>query len=229
MGRGGGMVRAGGVYHLISRFTAKEWFIESALERRTYLSLLELALRETNWRCICYAVMSSHIHLGLVSGTCPLAKWLRPMHTIFAAWINERRERIGSVFVKGPKVVEFRPEATARLLDYVHQNPVRAGVVPRPLDTEWTSFRAYAGVAPQPAWLAIDEGLALAGFDSRGGWMEMCETRAPTSREELEAGRVVPLGRAGRPRKGMVRATTGADVIFGRRGGDRSAETAKPA
>ncbi|HEY5925971.1 MAG TPA: hypothetical protein VIV11_29995 [Kofleriaceae bacterium] len=34
MTRGGSLVVPGCVYHLISRFVAKDWFIESAAERR---------------------------------------------------------------------------------------------------------------------------------------------------------------------------------------------------
>ncbi len=102
MARGGGSTKAGVIYHIISRFVAKEWFIESAIERRTYLGLLGTAIAATDWTCFSYAVMSSHIHLGLVAGNDTMASWMRPMHTAFANWLNLRRERIGAVFVKGP-------------------------------------------------------------------------------------------------------------------------------
>ena len=100
MTRGGGNVKPGAIYHLISRFVAKEWFIESSVERRAYLSMLGAAIGPTDWRCFAFAVMSSHIHLGLVAGTTPLAEWLRPMHTGFAKWTNRRRDRIGAVFAR---------------------------------------------------------------------------------------------------------------------------------
>ena len=84
MARGGGTVRPGGIYHVISRFVAKEWFMDSDRERKAYRALLEEAFDGTDWRCFAYALMSSHIHLALVAGFAPLASWLRRMHTVFA-------------------------------------------------------------------------------------------------------------------------------------------------
>src|SRR5215204_1287195 len=106
MARGGGHVEAGRVYHVISRFVAKQWFVESTRERRVYLSMLGDAMERSDWRCFSFAVMSSHVHLGVVAGVSPLAAWMRKMHSDFADYINKRRERIGAVFVKGPNVLE---------------------------------------------------------------------------------------------------------------------------
>ena len=175
MPRGGTAIERGNIYHLISRFVAKEWFIESSVERRGYLALLGPAIERTDWRLFCYAVMSSHIHLGVVAGTTSLASWMRPMHTTFANWVNTRRERIGAVFVRGPNVIDVRPADAAELIRYVHLNPVRAVVVDRASESDWTSHRAYLGSERRPIWLDVDSGLELAGFTSRedfGAWVE---------------------------------------------------------
>ena len=129
MARGGASIEHGTVQHIIPRFVAKEWFIESALERNVYLSLLSGALENSDWRCFSFAVMSSHIHLGVIAGHETLASWLRPMHTHFAHRMNEQRGRIGAVFVRGPNVVAVQPDGVSRLINYIHNNPVRAGVV----------------------------------------------------------------------------------------------------
>jgi hypothetical protein len=50
------------------------------------------------------------------------------------------------------------------VIEYVHNNPVRAGVVARATESTWTSHRAYVGSIEAPAWLAADEGLGAAGF-----------------------------------------------------------------
>src|SRR5688572_4022301 len=121
----------GTVYHLISRFVAKEWFIERDEQRWTYLWLLGIALRSTDWRCFSYAIMSNHIHLGVLAGSAPLRPWIHYVHTYFAEYINARRERIGAVFVRGPQRVAYRQDGAARLLAYIHRNPVRAGLVQR--------------------------------------------------------------------------------------------------
>ena len=46
-------------------------------------------------------------------------------------------------------------EKTAwKVIDYIHLNPVRRGLVERPEDWEWSSARWYAGLRPVP--LEID-------------------------------------------------------------------------
>lgn len=154
------------VHHVIARFVASEWFIRSTEERRTYLHLLGEALSHSSWRCLAYAVMSNHIHLAMLAGVEPIATWSREVHGPFAEWINERRERIGPVFVRGPKSLRVRPDGVATVMGYIHQNPVRAGVVGQASESDWTSHRAYLGTAKVPEWLDVERGLALSRFSS---------------------------------------------------------------
>ncbi|HEY5933679.1 MAG TPA: hypothetical protein VIU61_03565 [Kofleriaceae bacterium] len=175
----------GTAYHLISRFVAKQWFVASHVERDEYLRLLGTALAGSDWRCFSYAVMSNHIHLGLVAGKVPLGLWLPLAHSPFAIWTNERLERIGAVFVRGPTLRGVLPDGVARLIAYVHNNPVRAGVVGRASQSSWTSQRAYEGSARVPSWLDVSLGLQLTGFATGkelGAWVETSNV----DRAELE-------------------------------------------
>ena len=78
------------IYHVIPRFVGGEWFIRSSEERQLYLKLLGQGLVGSSWRCLAYAVMSSHIHLAMEAGKGKIADWLREPHSQFAEWINQR-------------------------------------------------------------------------------------------------------------------------------------------
>jgi hypothetical protein len=185
---------------LISRFVANTWFVESPVERRAYLSALGFELAHSDWRCFSYAVMSSHIHLALLAGNDRLRDWLRPAHKAFARWTNDRLSRAGAVFVRGPTLVAFRPEGVSSLVNYIHCNPVRANVVARPVDTDWTSHRAYMGLERRPHWLDTKLGLSLSGFPN-GAALDEWMTEVRTQRDELELLRVTPARPRGRPPK----------------------------
>lgn len=63
----------------------------------------------------------------------------------------------------------------ARLLDYIHLNPVRARIVAleQLAQFRWSSYRAYVrGAAERPAWLECGESLRAHGElgDSPAGW-----------------------------------------------------------
>src|SRR5262245_19821839 len=99
----------GTVYHLISRFVDREWFVETPEERATYLRLLARAIQISDWLCLAYAVMSNHIHLAMLAGEQPLGPIIRQVHSPFADWMNRRHDRIGSMFVRGPKDYRVPP------------------------------------------------------------------------------------------------------------------------
>jgi hypothetical protein len=77
--------------------------------------------------------------------------------------MNSRHDRIGSMFVRGPKALHVNRDGVGNVIAYIHNNPVRAGVVGAARESMWTSHRGYLDVAP-PAWLHVQEGLALSGF-----------------------------------------------------------------
>lgn len=192
-------VMPGSTYHLISRFVAKEWFVRSDVEREQYLRLLGDALDQSDWRCLAYAIMSNHIHLALEAGTDPLDSWISLAHVPFAIWINQCCERIGAVFVRGPKLVEARSDGAAPLIAYIHLNPVRAGVVAAARNSTWTSQRCYAGTAVVPRWLDVRRGLELTGFTSGRELASWVETSAVGPAELTRA--LVPKRPRGRPQR----------------------------
>lgn len=184
------------VYHLISRFVDRQWFITEGEHRATYLRLLGRAIALSDWRCLAYAVMSNHIHLAVVAGEQPLEFWIRRVNSTFADWINRQRGRIGSVFVRGPKDGKIPADRVGALIAYLHNNPVRAGVATRAFDSGWTSHRSYLVPDFAPRWLDVDEGLARAGFTSPSdfdAWVD----GSPSERMHVD---LSPLARAARKR-----------------------------
>ncbi len=156
----------GVVYHVICRFADRRWRIHDDEERHHYLQLLGRALGRSDWRCLAYALMSNHIHLAMVAGRDILASWIQSVNSTFAQWLNRRHDRIGAVFAERPKDFAVRPDREAHLIAYIHNNPVRAGVVARACDSSWTSHRSYLG-AGAPSWLDVEGGLMRAGFGDR--------------------------------------------------------------
>ncbi|MBA3504030.1 MAG: hypothetical protein H0T65_26955 [Deltaproteobacteria bacterium] len=171
------------VHHLIARFVASQWFVETDHERDIYLRLLGDALRTSDWTCIAYAVMSNHIHLGMVAGSTPRASWLRNAHSPFGEWINRRNERIGSVFVKKPTERVVNPDEVAKVVAYIHNNPVRAGVVSRANESSWTSHGAYLGSRRRPDWLDVEQGYDLMQIKGPADFNDFVNAEAPRPRE----------------------------------------------
>ena len=192
----------GVVYHVIWRFVDRRWFMQDSAERGVYLQFLGSALDKSDWRCLAYALMSSHIHFAMLAGSQALASWSRRVHSPFAAWMNEQHGRLGPVFAQSAKDHAIVPAKEAHLLAYIHNNPVRASVASTARESGWTSHRAYIGYETAPRWLHVDEGLARIGMsaDDFGSWVD---------REPGESGvtAVERIGRTARHR-GALRVAT---------------------
>ena len=154
-----------GIYHVISRIMRGEYLISGARERLRYLELLGRVLKNTDSTLLGWCLMSNHIHLIVRSGTDPLSRLMKPLNTGFAVWLSKRIAARGPVFADRFKSILVDEEAyLLELIRYVHNNPVRAGVVLDPSSSEWSSHRSYIGMEKCPPWLNI--GYILGMFSS---------------------------------------------------------------
>jgi REP element-mobilizing transposase RayT len=156
-------IEPGATYHLISRFVDRDWFIQLQREREHYLELLGRSIGESRWQLLAFAIMSNHVHLAAVAAADPLHAWIRRVHAPFADAMNRAYDRIGPMFVRGPKAYLVENRDVGNLIAYIHNNPVRAGVVRRADESTWTSHRAYVGASDVPPWLQVRRGLELVG------------------------------------------------------------------
>ncbi len=153
----------GTTYHVISRFIDERFLLRDDEDRCLYLDLLGPALERSDWMCLAHALMSNHIHLDLVAGEQALGDLLKRVNSPFARLLNERHHGRGPVFAERADAWSIRPAHEAKLIAYIHNNPVRAHVVEHARDSTWTSHRAYVGLAVRPKWLAIEQGFARCG------------------------------------------------------------------
>jgi REP element-mobilizing transposase RayT len=118
---------------------------------------------------LAYCLMSNHVHLAVVQGTAPLSRFMKSLHTGFAGWANRNRGRgsaLGAVFAGRPRMVLVeRDEYLLELVRYIHNNPVRAGVVRRAANSAWSSHQGYVGQVEGPEWLRLGYVLQRFGRD----------------------------------------------------------------
>jgi putative transposase len=101
--------------------------------------------------------MSSHVHLVLQLSTDPIGLLMRKVNAPFGAWVNQKRGGLGTIPADRPRSVLVHSDTYGmELIRYVHNNPVRAGVVSRASESGWSSHRAYLGLASCPSWLATE-------------------------------------------------------------------------
>jgi hypothetical protein len=201
----------GTIQHVYSRFVSREFRFDVPGARDDYLRRLGIAVERTDWKLIAYALMSSHPHLAFIAGHDPLSRVLRSLNSGFARWLNRREGRSGAVFESRASNVIATGERSGRLIAYIHNNPVRAGLVTYAGDSSWSSHRAYcdARIEP-PRWLHVTAGLELSGFDAtpegRAGFDALVRARANDPRDPTGCAEAVRAARV------AIRRLLGAGV-----------------
>ena len=121
---------------------ARDGFV-SALERIAYRFAVELHA---------YCVMESHYH---VLARAEEAEWRRAF------------DELDTECSLITDTARFRRMAFGRhmlqVTRYIHRNPVEAGLVRRPQDWIWSSYRGYLDAADAPRWLRTDAVLGWLG------------------------------------------------------------------
>lgn len=109
------------------------------------------------WLVHAYCLLGNHYHLLVETPRPTLSRGMRNTNGVYAQWFNRRHGKVGHLFQSryGAVLVEREPHALA-LAAYIVQNPIRAGLVDRPADWPWSSYRATAGLCDPPTFLTTD-------------------------------------------------------------------------
>jgi len=82
---------------------------------------------------------------------------MRQLNGVYTQYVNRRHRRVGHVFQGRYKAIVVEKEAyLLELARYVVLNPVRAKMVRRPEQWQWSSYRAMIAAADRPPWLQTD-------------------------------------------------------------------------
>ncbi len=157
----------GATYHVFARGNAREAIFHDDRDRRAFLGILKDVVAHYRLRCHAYCLMGTHYHSILETAEANVSAAMRQLNGVYAQYLNRRHARTGHVFEGRFKSSLI--DRTTYLLEaarYVVLNPVRAGLVARPEDWLWSSYRAAAGLARVPASLTVDDVLSLLSPDA---------------------------------------------------------------
>jgi REP element-mobilizing transposase RayT len=169
-----------GWYHVFGRGLERRAIFGDDGDRRHLLDLFAVLHERYRIRLHAYALMDNHYHAILQTPEANLSRGMQWLHGAYSAWYNARHQRVGPLFQGRYRALAVENGAWAYALSiYLHLNPLRiAGLgldkrgrllegkgfrVPTPDEVRerlkrlrayrWSSYRAYAGYAPKPAWL----------------------------------------------------------------------------
>jgi REP element-mobilizing transposase RayT len=180
-----------GWYHVTARGIERRAIFEDVRDHERFVELLPAMGERYGVEIHAYVLMVNHYHLLIRTPHANASAAIQWLNVSYSVWFNQRRDRVGHVFQGRFSSVLIDGEGSWALSAsvYLHLNPVRTkaqglgkasnGAESRglaPLDREavkrrlkklrkhpWSSYSAYVGYGPTPAWLTTKELLERAG------------------------------------------------------------------
>ncbi len=133
----------GAIYHVMNRGNYKSDIFADQGAAHAFVLTLEEAVERFGWRLGAYVVMRNHYHLAFQTPEPNLAAGMHWLQCTFATRFNRMRNERGHLFQGRYKAILLETNHDwARVVDYIHLNPVRAGIVATEhvLQFRWSSL-----------------------------------------------------------------------------------------
>jgi putative transposase len=206
MARGIRIEYAGAFYHVMARGNRRERIFHDDADRGFFLQTLGEVCERTGWRVHAWVLMKNHYHLMLETPEANLVEGMQWLQNTYTRRFNTRHRLWGRLFGDRYKAVLTEGREGyyySSLMDYIHLNPVRVGLVRIDRDESvrdypWSSVaQGYAVPAKRRfGWFAAAEGFAVAQCaDTAAGRRSFVEHLDERAREEgsRRAGVIEPV------------------------------------
>ena len=156
----------GAIYHLINRGNYRRDLFDTVGAAKSFECALGEASARFHWVIHAFCLLRNHFHVALTTPVPNLSDGMHWLQTTFALRFNRFRSERGHLF-QGRYQSPLVEDATAlvRVVDYIHLNPVKAGIVPleHVADFRWSSLARFVK-GPRPNWLSAHEWLQALGL-----------------------------------------------------------------
>ena len=184
---------SGAMYHVMSRGDQREDIFLDDVYRHRFIKTLAEACQKTDWWVHAFCLMKNHYHMVIETPNGNLVAGMQWLQSTYTIRLNNRHTLAGHVLSGRYKaqLVEGSGNGYLRTAcDYVHLNPVRAGLLKseeRLLCYPWSSFGYYlAAPRHRPGWMRVDRLMGEHGLQE-----DTAETRQEFE-GRMEAARLQP-------------------------------------
>ena len=139
----------GGLDHVSTRGNNRRQIFNSPADYEKFRSLLGVQKAKLSFFLYAYCLMTNHVHLLLERQATAVGKIMHRLLTGYAQYYNRRHRKVGHLLQGRYKAILCQSDRyLSELVRYVHLNPVRARIVRKPEEYQYSSHRAYLGLAP---------------------------------------------------------------------------------
>lgn len=182
MGRQARQLSESGFYHILLRGINRQHIFEEESDYTYFLKDLHNLKTDLAFAVYAYCLMSNHVHLLLREKQAgDISLIMKRLLTKYAMYFNRKYQRNGALIANRYKSVPVEvDEYFIPLLRYIHQNPLKAGLVDKLEAYPFSSYREYLSggeltdtafafeLIGREEWIGLHQVLTVDEFDISG-------------------------------------------------------------
>lgn len=132
------------IYHIMLRGNERKNVFQDSDDKQRFLDGIVAKQKETDFSVYAYCLMDNHVHLLLNTKPDDLSSIMKGIAVRCASFYNWKHSRVGHVFqdrFKSEPIEDDRHFLAA--VRYIHNNPVKAGMVEKAEEYRWSSYSEY--------------------------------------------------------------------------------------
>jgi len=135
------------IHHITSRGIRRNNIFNDNQDYKVYLSILKEVKVKFTFELYCYCLMTNHVHLQVKTIDISISDIMKRINQIYAQYFNKKYNYTGHLFQD--RYYSEVIKDTAQMLSttrYIHLNPVRANIVKRPEEYDYSCYSMYIGM-----------------------------------------------------------------------------------
>lgn len=138
------VISSTGIYHIILRGVNQQQILEDKEDYEKFIEVLKDYKEISGYKLYAYCLMGNHLHLLIKEEKETLAQIFKRTGGRYVYWYNNKYRRVGHLFQDRYKSEAVEDDSYFLcVLRYIHQNPVKAGLVKIISDYPYSSYHSY--------------------------------------------------------------------------------------
>ncbi len=133
-----------GIYHVMLRGIDKRDIFLTQDDYKKFLHYIKLAKEKSEVSLLAYCLMTNHVHMLLKEGKEEIGNFIRRVAVGYAQYHNSNHGRTGHLFQNRYQSEPVNDDKYLLVVSrYIHQNPLKAGIIKNIKDYKWSSYNDY--------------------------------------------------------------------------------------
>lgn len=138
------LIAPNSLYHIVSRGNNQKRIFRGSRDYKKFLNVLEETKKKYPFYLYSYNLLPNHYHLEIETQETPISKIMHQINNTYTKYFRRRHQGSGHLFQERFfSALIDRDLYFWTLARYIDLNAVEAGLIKKPEDYPWSSYRIY--------------------------------------------------------------------------------------